>query len=94
MIDQIVSLTRSAIADAGIMNYLPALFLLERREVVVLEEVPDDLDQGRAVGEWLKKRQVEGESYLVAFRHDENHFRLMGVLGSEPVDAICSVADA
>ncbi|WP_036171069.1 hypothetical protein [Massilia sp. 9096] len=52
MIDQFIEMTRAVIDEDGFEGYLPTLVLPEQNEVMVLDDVPADIDSERAALDW------------------------------------------
>ena len=61
-------ITRRAIASDGFGGYLPTAMYPDRREVIVLEGVPEDVNVESAARRWAFERAKDGEEVHVAFK--------------------------
>ena len=66
-LEQFVSMTRKIVDQEGIEHYLPTLLLLDRREVLVLDEIPADVEMELAVQQWVSRTVRESENYMFAY---------------------------
>ena len=78
-LDDYIAVTRQAIADVGLEEYLPTLVLETRREsrIALLEGVPADGDVESAVMEWVSQLAGAKQNYFLAFRWDNQHFKVV-----------------
>jgi hypothetical protein len=76
-IEEFASITRNVIAESGFDDFLPTACFPERREVRTLAGFPDDEDPERPVLEWAQGHAVGPEEFLVAFKVDASHFKII-----------------
>ena len=78
-IDQFIAKTKAIIAEDGLDGYLPTLMLETRRAVrySVLADVPSDVDAELFAKEWASQVAKHGSDYLLAFRFDNAHFKVV-----------------
>jgi hypothetical protein len=74
---EFAKITRRVIARDGLDNYLPTALYPERREFVVLEGVPEDVDVESAARRWAFERAKEGEEVFVAFKVSATRFKVL-----------------
>jgi hypothetical protein len=76
-IQEFADITNRVIARDGFGNYLPTAIFPERHHVAVLEGAPIDIDIELASCKWAKERAHGSEEYLVAFKIDRNHYKII-----------------
>jgi hypothetical protein len=89
-------ITRRAIASDGFGGYLPTALYPDRREVIVLEGVPEDVSVESAARRWAFERAKDGEEVLVAFKISSTRFKIVrqheGQVEEQEFDAVPSDA--
>ena len=81
--DQFARMTQRVIARGGFEGYLPTACYPLRRELVVLEGAPQAVTVESELVAWAARRVEEGEEFLVAFKCDDSHFKVVRVAGTE-----------
>jgi hypothetical protein len=76
-LDQFAEMTRRVIANQGFDEFQPTACFPERRHVKSLAGLPDDIEPEEPVFEWATSSASENEEFLVAFKIDENQFRVI-----------------
>jgi hypothetical protein len=89
MLDEFIAMTREAIAESGLDQYLPTLLLLDRQQVLVLEAEFADVSQEGEAYDWIAGHVQGFENYLVAFRADAEHFKVFGRVAGKDVERVC-----
>ena len=93
-LDKFIAIQRESIADSGLANYFPTLFVLSRKklEISVFAEAPDEPELETAVLAWAE--QLAGNhDYHLAFRHGEAHFKVIAREGGKVTEQVLEVAD-
>jgi len=72
-------ITRRVIARDGFDGYLPTLCLPERKNIKVLEGIPEsNFDEMRAIAlEWADEAANHDEEYFLAYKEDSERFRVL-----------------
>jgi len=78
-IDEFATITLRIIKRDGFDEYLPTLCLPAQRLVAVLEDVPDEnqKDIRRIALKWAAEKAEANEEFLLAFKVDSHHFRII-----------------
>lgn len=76
-VDEFASITRNVIARDGFDDYLPTALYPNRKEVVVLEGVPEGSDLEPIVLTWASKAALGDEEFLVAFKVASTKFKVI-----------------
>lgn len=74
--DEFAEATQQVIAANGFAGHKPAAIFPARMEIRVLEGGPPDLTEAKIV-EWAAKQAVGTEEFLVAFKVDDKHFKVV-----------------
>jgi hypothetical protein len=90
MIDGFIAMTHRVITRDGFENLMPTLWLPERGDVRVLEGVPADADLNTVVSKWVIGVVTPTENYLVAFRTNATHFKVVARIAGEHRTAVCA----
>ena len=90
-LDEFATITRRVIADDGFDEYLPTVCYPVRRHVETLVGLPSDTKPDEPVLEWASEGAEGGEEFLVAFKVDDNHFKIIRHVGSYSEDETYSV---
>lgn len=53
-LQHIIELTKDILKKDGFKNYLPTLILIDKKEVRVLENIPENTPQENAAKEWME----------------------------------------
>lgn len=78
-IDDFAVMTKRIIAKEGFEGYLPTLCFPARRHLMVLEGIPEQKqsDTRRIAFEWALDAGQADEEFLLAFKEDADHFRII-----------------
>ena len=91
-IEEFASITRNVIAESGFDDFLPTACFPERRELRALTGLPDDEDPEKPVLEWAEGLAVGPEEFLVAFKVDASHFKVIRKLRDDTVSKTFAVS--
>jgi hypothetical protein len=91
-IEEFATITQSVIAENGFDDFQPTACFPHRRELRTLAGFPDDEDPEQPVLEWAAEIAAEAKEYLVAFKIDVSHFKVIRKLGSHTSSSIFAVA--
>jgi hypothetical protein len=87
-LDEFAGLTRLAIARADVNDYLPTACYPARRHLMVLEGFSTNLPPEDRVLKWASSSAGEQEEFLVAFRIDAKHFKIIRRVGPFSEDEV------
>jgi hypothetical protein len=78
-IDEFASMTKRIIEQEGFKDYLPTLCFPGRQHIMVLEGISDDKqsDVRRIAFEWALDKAQGDEEFLLAYKEDADHFRII-----------------
>jgi hypothetical protein len=84
-------MTHSVIEQDGLAEYLPTLVLPQRNDVRVLEGVPEDEDIEVAAKGWAERIADANEDFILAFKADANHFKVIARVSGVCSETLCHV---
>jgi hypothetical protein len=84
--DQFAETTQTVVADGSFHEYQPTVIFPARKQVRLLAEAPPDLSEAKIV-EWAAKQAVDGEEFLVAFKIDSKHFKVVRCVAGQQTDS-------
>jgi hypothetical protein len=90
-IEEFAAITQDVITENGFDDFQPTACFPERRELRTLAGFPDDEEPEQPVLEWAGEL-AEGEEFLIAFKVDESHFKVVRRLGNETTSETFVVA--
>ena len=90
-LDEFAIMTKRVIANDGFDEYLPTVCYPVRRQVKTLVGLPPDIEPEEPVLEWASKGAEKGEEFLVAFKIDDGHFKIIRRIGSYSEDETFSI---
>jgi len=76
-VDEFASITKKIIERDGFDDYLPTALYPNRKDVVVLEGVPEGSDLEPIVMKWAIKGAIGDEEFLVAFKVAPTKFKVI-----------------
>ena len=78
-VEEFIAHTQQVIAEDGFDGFLPTLVLETRREVriAVLEDVPSGVDAESFAKDWASQVVKRNQDYLLAFKADNEHFKVV-----------------
>ncbi len=93
-LDKFVSIQRGCIADDGLANYLPTVFVHapKKLEIHVFVESPEESELETAALAWAEPLAGTSDFYL-AFRHGHDHFKVIAREGGKVIEQVLKVAD-
>lgn len=94
MIESFIAITRDIIAEDGLEDFLPTLMFPDRNAVHVLENASDAINHETEALAWAGQAVPSDESYLLAYRVDEQHFKVVGRIGCKQEERLCPVGGA
>jgi hypothetical protein len=89
MIDQFIAITRRLILRDGFDGYLPTLLIPGSKHVRVLEGVPGEQNIDAAVASWVNRTTNPGEDFIVAYKIDSSHFKVVSRVEGQTRERIC-----
>lgn len=89
MIDRFIQITRAVIEEDGFDGYLPTLLLPQQNEVLVLDDLPDEVDIGQAALDWAGAIAGQEQDYFLAFKLDDSHFKVIARLDGQTSEQVC-----
>ena len=90
-IEQFIETTRNVIQEDGFDDYLPTLLFPDRYEIYVLEAEFDSDNHEAVVQDWLADQVGDEDNFLVAFKIDPQHFKLLGRLDDVHHERVYSI---
>jgi hypothetical protein len=87
-LEEFAEVTRRAIARAEFKNSLPTACYPARRHLMVLEGFSTDLPPEDRVLKWASAAAGPNEEFLVAFRIDPGHFKVIRRVGPFSEDEV------
>jgi hypothetical protein len=91
VLDQFVEMTRNIIEREGIEGYLPTILLVQRKDIRVLEGVPDVENHENIALEWASKTADSSEDFLLAFKSSSTQFKVIARVGGQVQQRACDV---
>jgi hypothetical protein len=82
-LDEFAAITKRVIARDGFDEFQPTACFPSRREVKTLAGFPADIEPETPVLEWAAKSAGDAEEFLVAFKTDDGHFRVVRRVGTD-----------
>ena len=82
-LDEFATITQRVIARDGFDEFQPTACYPARREVKTLAGFPPDLAPEEPVIEWAARSATADEEFLVAFKTDDSHFRVVRRVGAD-----------
>jgi len=80
-LEEFAEITRHVIAADGFDEYLPTVCYPSSRNVKTLVGLPNDIEPEPEVLEWAEKSAKGNEEFLVAFKVDAEHFKVIRRVG-------------
>jgi hypothetical protein len=90
-LDEFAIITKRVIANDGFEEYLPTVCYPVRRHVKTLVGLPSDVKPDEPVLEWASEGAEDGEEFLVSFKVDESHFKIIRRVGPYSEDETYSI---
>ena len=90
--DEFAAITQNVIAANGFDDFQPAACFPERRAVRTLARFPSDEDPELPSLEWAVGIAKAEEEFLVAFKCDASHFKVIRQVGSSRESKVYPVA--
>ncbi len=90
-LDEFAQTTHYIISNERFERYLPTACYPARREIKVLTSLPPDVDTQTSVINWASQSTQNNEEFLVAFKIDNNHFKIIRSIGPYSEDQIYAV---
>jgi hypothetical protein len=91
LIDQFAEITRAIIEDDGFEGFLPTLLLPQQNKVVVLDDLPADAAVEPIAVDWAGATAGLDQDYLLAFKLDASHFKVIARLDGERQEGLYRV---
>jgi len=93
-LEEFAEITQRVIRRDGFDGFLPTLCLPESRHVVVLEGFPDEKQpEIRSISlEWARDKAGGQDEFLLAFKEDEESFRIIRSFRGEISERVFPVA--
>jgi hypothetical protein len=87
-LDDFCETVRLIISQEGYAAFLPTACYPTRREIKVLTGLPPSIDPEKPVLDWASKSAQKNEEFLVAFKVDAGHFKIIRRVGPFSEDEI------
>jgi hypothetical protein len=84
--DEFAETTRKVVSDSGLSGYQPTAVFPARKEFRVLAGAPADITEGKIIA-WASKLAIGGEEFLVAFKTDDQHFKVIRCVSGQQTDS-------
>jgi hypothetical protein len=84
--DEFAETTQRVIAADGFAAYQPVAVFPARQEIRVLTGAPPDVTEAKII-EWAAKQAAGSEEFLVAFKVDSKHFKIVRSTGGQQIDS-------
>jgi hypothetical protein len=84
--DQFAQTTQKIIADSNFAEYQPTVIFPARQHIEVLAGAAANLSEAKIV-EWAAKQAVDGEEFLVAFKTDNDHFKIVRCVSGKQTES-------
>jgi hypothetical protein len=94
VIESFIAITRDIIAEDGLEDFLPTLMFPDRGAVHVLEDASDAMDHEAEALAWVRQAVPPQENYFLAYRADEQHFKVVSRINGEQQERLCPVGGA
>ncbi len=91
-LDEFSEITYRVIANDGFEEYLPTVCYPVRREIKVLTDLPLDAGQEKAILGWASESAGVNEEFLIAFKTDSNHFKVIRRIGPYSEEQVYAVS--
>lgn len=89
MIDEFIEITYRVIAKDGFDEYIPTMLLPISKEVLVLEDVPEYVNIDITVSKWIERKAKNGKDFIVAYKINNNHFKVIARINGNMEERIC-----
>jgi hypothetical protein len=93
-IQQFAETTFRVIAEGSFENHIPTALFPERDHIIALEGIPADVDVEDAALTWAQDNAQGTEEYLVVFKIDPTHFKVVRHWGGSFEEGVFKIADA
>lgn len=80
-LDEFAKLTQHVISDKGFDDYMPTACYPARSHFVVMSGLPPNVEPEPAVLHWAAQKAAKNEEFLVAFKIDPAHFKVIRQVG-------------
>jgi hypothetical protein len=76
-LDEFAETTRRVVERDGFDEYQPTLIFPARRHIMTLAGLPPDIEPESPVLSWASESAQDDEEFLVAFKTDATHFKVI-----------------
>jgi hypothetical protein len=90
-LDEFANMTRKVIWENGFDDYLPTACYPARHHLMTLTGLSVDVAPEKPVLEWAAKSAAVNEEFLVAFKVDQTHFKIIRHIGPYSEDEVFSI---
>ncbi|KQP20497.1 hypothetical protein [Pseudorhodoferax sp. Leaf267] len=93
MIEQFIAMTHRVIEEEGFEDYLPTLLRPQRKDVRVLDGIPEGDDIESQAKDWAECSvdEDEDEDFILAFKADASHFKVVARVNGINSETVCDV---
>ena len=91
-LDEFAITTKRVIADNGFEEYLPTVIYPSRCHIKTLVGLPREVEPEKPVLKWAASEAGNGEEFLVAFKVDKSHFKVIRCIGAYSEDETYPIA--
>lgn len=92
MIDSFIEITRESIEEDGIEDFLPVLLFPDREAVHVLGYASSSINHEPEALAWVDQAVTANENYLLAYKIDEQRFKVVACINGNREERLCSVS--
>jgi hypothetical protein len=93
-IQQFAESTLRVIAQGGFADHIPTVLFPERSHLAALEDVPPDVDIEDASRKWAHEKAQGAEEYLLVFKIDATHFKVVRHFAGSFEEGVFKIPDA
>jgi hypothetical protein len=93
VIESFIAITRDIIAEDGIGEFLPTLMLPAHGDVRLLENASGAASHESEALKWVQDAVSPDEDFLLAYRIDEKHFKVVSRSDGRQDEQICLSGD-
>ncbi|HQS60017.1 MAG: hypothetical protein B7Y56_15895 [Gallionellales bacterium 35-53-114] len=92
-VEEFANMTMKIIANDGFDGYLPTAIYPARRNLVVLEGVPENSDIEHIAFKWASNGAIDDEEFLVAFKISSSSFKVIRQYEGVKEDGVFDVSN-
>jgi len=90
-LEEFATTTRHVISENGFEDYAPTAIYPVRALIKILTGVPSEVDTEQVALKWAGQDVGNEEEFLVAFKVDDSHFKVIRKIGPYSEDEVFSI---